>query len=213
MLISDFIPRLLVDAPECPDETARQAIVASAMELCKDAFVWNAIGDPIPLIDGIADYDIESPDDGRPVGVMQAWLPSRRLTPKTLADLGSSMADWTSAQSSEPVYFNNVAGNAVVRVFPTPMNANRVPLTLRVAFAPTRDATTLDDDLVDEWDEAILQGARARLFRQPRKPWTDLLQSKVESDLFDAAKADARIQVIHDGTPGTISVQPREFGF
>ena len=78
MLIADFLPSLLVDAPECPDETARQAIVAAARELCRESLVWNVIQDPFPLTDNEPVYDIETYDEAEPVLVMEAWLPTSR---------------------------------------------------------------------------------------------------------------------------------------
>ncbi len=213
MLIADFLPSLLVDAPECPDETARQAIVAAARELCRESLVWNVIQDPFPLTDNEPVYDIETYDEAEPVLVMEAWLPTSRLFSKTMAEIGRLLQNWQVASGSTPVYFNSVDGETTVRVFPIPLNSQRQPLTLRTAFRPTRAATTLPDALINNWDELLLQGARSKLFMQSRKPWTDAKLAVVNGEQFEGGKVVARIKVLHENAPGSITVQPREFGF
>lgn len=213
MDIADFIPQLLVDAPECPDATARQAIVASAIELCRDGLAWVVVQDPVALIDGQPEYDIEAPDDAVPFAVLDAWLPQGRMVSKTMGEIALLVPDWRAATAATPSYYNNLPGSLAVRLFPIPMNANRAQLTLRVAFAPVFAATTLPDALVNDHNEVILNGARARLFKQPRKPWTDLVTASAEMLLFTNGKVNARIKSIHDGTPGSIRTRAPAFGF
>jgi len=213
MDIADLLPELLVDAPECPDATARAAILGAAIELCNDSLVWNEIQDPIALIDEIPTYDIDTPSQAEVVAVMGAWLPSGPLLPKTLSEIVQMYPNWQAASSPSPEYYNNVPGNSTIRVFPIPVNAQRAPMTMRVAYAPIRTADELPDALVRAHQELLMRGARARLMLQPRKPWSDARLGAFNAELFAAGKVDERIKVTHDGTPGSMTVKAREFGF
>lgn len=213
MDIADLLPEILVDAPECPDATARLAILNAAIELCTDSLVWNEIQDPFVLIDDHPTYDIDTPDQAEVVAVMGAWLPFGQLHPKTMSEIVQMYPNWQAASAPSPQYFNNVPGDSTIRLFPMPSNAQGARLTLRVAYAPTRAATELPDSLVRGYRELLLQGALARLQLQPRKPWSDPKLGAFNGERFAAGKINERIRVTHDGTPGSITVKAREFGF
>lgn len=212
MDIADLLPELLVDAPECPDATAKSAILGAAIELCTDSLVWNEIQDPIILIDEQPVYDIDTPAQAQVAAVMGAWLSGWPLRPKTLSEIVQQYPNWQAASAPSPEYFNSVPGNSTIRVFPMPTNAQRASLTLRVAYSPIRTADELPDSLVTEHHELLMRGARAKLMLQPRKPWSDPKLGAFNAELFAAGKVDERIKVTHDGTPGSMTVKAREFG-
>ncbi|MEO8296347.1 MAG: hypothetical protein ABI574_00925 [Burkholderiales bacterium] len=212
MKAADLLPRLLVSVPGCPDVTAVLALVDAAIDFCRETNAWNEFQDPITLIDKVGAYDLEAPSDARPLAILGAWVSGRELVPKTTAQLNLVMPDWQTALGSEPVFFNSGTSNQSVRVFPIPMGARKAKLTLRVSYTPTMAATTLPDELVADHHEALISGALARLASTPGRAWSNPGLAGYHQGMFDTKKIDARINLFHDNTPGTVTVTPRRFG-
>ncbi len=213
MLIDDMVPALLADAPSCPVVMAQRAIVLAAAELCRDTLVWNALQDPITLVDGTADYDVEAPSGAQVVAVMGAWVNGVAVVPKTMDALTAESPGWMAHSGSTPRWFHSAKGAALISLVPTPQDAQRAKLVLRAAFAPLATATELPDDLANEHHELILDGARARLLLQLGRAWSDPRLGEYSAMRFAEGKVAVRIDVLHDGAPGSLSVQRRPFGF
>lgn len=213
MNTADLLPYLLAEVPGVPDVTAKQALTMAAIEFCRETQAWSELQDPIAVIDKIHTYDLEPVTGASIVTVKQVWAADRELVPVTLAKLVEVMPNWQTAQGSDPVYYNGAADWSSIRIFPTPINANRQKLTLRVAYQPSLTATTLPDFLVNVYLEAILSGAKARLMLMPQKAWTNPELGGYHKGLFDAAIVQSRIDDMHERHPGTITVRPRRFGF
>jgi hypothetical protein len=213
MKTADLLPYLLAETPAVPDVTAKQALTLAAIEFCRETLLWDELQDPITVIDKVHTYDLEAPTDAGIVAVKQVWAADRELVPVVLAKLVQVMPNWQTAQGSDPVYYNTAADWSTVRIFPTPMNANRQKLVLRVIYQPTVTSTTLPDFLVNNYLEALLSGAKARLMAMPQKAWTNNDLAAYHKGLFDAAIIQARIDSIHERSPGTVTVRPRRFGF
>lgn len=213
MLIETLLNQLLPDMPGCPDITAINALRNSAIELCKETFCWNVIQDPFQLADLQSAYDIDVPTDAAVVRLMEVTMAVGPLLPKTMVEIGLLLPGWQSAQSSRPIYYNCAPAPTTIRVFPTPMNALRQTVTLRVAYQPTLSAETLPDTVVNDQFETLLDGARARLFAMPGRAWSNLPLVDFYNTRFAAKKCDLRISQIHENVVGSLSVQSRPFGY
>jgi hypothetical protein len=212
MLIDDILPNILPDLPNCPTLLARNELRNAAIEFCEKTLAWNALHDPIILIDNQREYELDTPDGARVVSVMMAWSVNGRFFPKTMLELSSILPGWLTATSSLPLYYNHVAPANTVRVYPTPYQANSSTVTFRVAYAPTRTATEIDDDFVEANFDALCKGAKARLMLMDGKDWSKpVLGAKHEGD-FKAAIVDERIKHLMDGAVGAVYAQPRAFG-
>lgn len=204
MKIADLTQYIAGDVPGCPESTIRRALLAAAIEFCRETLAWDEIQDPITLGTNTPTYDIESPSGARVVAIKQLSGPFGDLRPKTMAEIAQLLPDWQTAKSGLPAYYNSAVDLASIRVFPTPYQPNGAQLTPRVAYAPTLAATTLPDTFVEERLDALLDGARARLMVQPQKAWSNPQLAGYHKDLFEAAKVDTRIELLHDRTPGSI---------
>jgi hypothetical protein len=213
MTLDDLLPRLLVDVPSCPDFTAKLALVDAAIAFCEKTNAWNEIQDPFTLIDGQDIYDIDVPTDAQVARVMSVWSATRPLIPKTMAQITALMPNWQSAVGSAPLYFNSSTSSTQVRVFPKPMQALRAPLTPRVAYKPTLAATTLDDQLVNDYLQPLLIGAKSLLMLQRNKPWSDPQMAGLLAQGFAEAITEARIDITHERVESDIVATPgRPFG-
>lgn len=214
MLFADLLPQLLVDAPECPDQVATQALVGAAIEWCRETLGWAEIMDPIILSDGQSTYDLDVPTDAQLVTVTRVWIGDytlRSVTPDTVSQL---IPDWQTAATPQPTVYTLSTGSKTISVYPTPANAGRAKMLVRACYAPTLAATSMPDEVGTPIQDALLDGARARLFAQPRKPWSDTQLAGYHRTLFENAKVESRIEELHGGAVGALYVAPtRPFGF
>jgi len=80
---------------------------------------------------------------------------------------------------------------------------------VELAISPLSSVTEVDDFLWDTWRETIIAGAKARLYRMPGNPWTNLgLVQICERDFLRGAVA-ARRQQKKGGSSTPLTITPR----
>lgn len=211
MKIEDFYKFVSFELPGCPEELMRQAIVYTAKDFCSRTHAWNVFMDPIRLVDDVAEYELEYPYGSKPVAAMAVWIGARKLDPITSNQLADALPDWQTAKSNEPRFYNAAKLDSAITVYPTPINST-AELTMRVALEPRLDSAQLPDMLLEKYADAIASGAKARLMVMPNKQWSAPANGVAYKAAYEGAVVEARIEVIHDGVPGTIRVRPRRFG-
>ena len=214
MRIDDFHPLVLVDVLGCPAPLIDQALVLAAQEFCRNSLAWTESQDPVVLVDGVQDYELDTPAQSFALAVRDVWMAGRRLRPVTMAELQLSMPGWAAGTSSAPTCYNASVERGSIRVFPIPAAANSQTMVIRTAFAPALTATTLPDFLGTHHAEVLASGAKARLMMMPPdKPWSNPQLGMYHRQLFDNGIVDAKISELHDRVPGPLTVAPRRFGF
>ena len=209
----DFYPYIRADVTECPDPLIISAVVSACIDFCRDTLAWTELQDYLPLFNGVSDYEIDVPPQSRVIQVMDVWLEGSRLAPVTLKDLQRLMPNWSTAESSLPVYYTSAVERGMIRLFPKPMNVTGSKLVARVALIPTSNAAVLPDFLSLHYFETIASGAKARLLLMPSASWFNAALAERHRQLFLEGITNARIAEIHDRTPSTINVQFKKFGF
>lgn len=212
MNLESFFPYVLPEVIGCPDPTIRSAILMAANEFCRETLAWTEIQDPVALINGEPNYEIDMPSGSFAYTVRDVWLGNRRLSPKTMSALQDAMPQWATSTSNEPVYYNAAPERGLIRVFPTPANAVG-SLVIRAAYVPKLDATTLPDFLGQRYLDTLCSGAKSRLMLLPGQPWSNPQGGVYHLQRFTDGIIAARIEEAHDRVPGTITVRPRAFGF
>lgn len=212
MLLTAFHPFVATEVIGCPDPTINQALLLTAIEFCRETKAWTEIQEPIVLLNGIYEYEMDYPADAQVQTVRDVWIGSRKLDPVTMAGLQSVIPDWSIAQGSEPSHYNLAGEIPLLRVFPIPVNPTQ-SMVVRATYTPSISATTLPDFLGQRHIEGIASGAKARLMAMPGTPWSNPELSVYYRSVYDQAILNTRIEEAHDRVPGTIRVQPRSFGF
>ena len=212
MKVEDFFPYVLVDVLGCPDPSLRIAIVSAAAEFCRETLAWTEVQDPILLENGVSSYEMDTPLQAYASTVRSAYVGARPLTPITPDVLRTAMPDWATAQSTEPVYFNQTVERGFITVYPTPYAVTTQALSVTAAFVPTIAATSLPDFLGQRHVDVIASGAKARLMMTPLTAWSNPSLAAYHRQLFDAGVIDARISEAHGRVPGSLRAQSRKFG-
>jgi len=212
MNTDDFLPYVLPEVIGAPDPLVKQHIVSASAEFCSKTLAWTDAQDPIPLVDGEPEYEIDCPSGAYALTVRDVTIGGTRLVPVTVDQLPQVLPNWQTAQGSEPSYYNASGTRGSIRVYPTPANTTGQSMTVRAAFVPVSGASTLPDFLGQQHMEVIASGAKARLLMMPGVAWSNPVLAAYHKTLFDAGIVDARIAEQHDRVPGSLRAKYRAFG-
>lgn len=210
MQVDSLIRYLTPELQACPDEMLRVAAVQSVQVLCSKAHIWRELQDPVPLEDGVRDYQPDVPPGARITNIEFVHCGTRPLEPLTRSELSWRMPDWQTAAGTSPTYY--VGGNdwGSIDVYPLPVNPTE-SLVFRVEFEPHISATSLPDFLLQRYQEQISMGVKARCMVIPNTNWSNLALAEYWRERFDVAVSEAAINMIHERNSGSIRVKPRPF--
>lgn len=198
------------EVPSCPVSMVRNAIKRAAIEFCEATLAHRVTEEGIPIVNGIAVIEIDTPSsEVRPIEVLNVWASNRELIPKNMTQITELIPDWQTSQG-DPAYYNQPSRNEI-RVYPIPADQIGATLTIRAAFAPLMTATKLDDDLAILYAEAISAKAKAILMLPPGNPWSSPQLAAFYANDFLARCDTAKIEMLHDRTQGSLRVSPRSF--
>lgn len=108
------------------------------------------------------------------------------LEPRTYSWLDKNITDWRSNEALNATYYVQDGLNTI-RLVPTPSTTTADLYDVRVAVKPLRTATTLDDVLVNKYDEVLIHGALGYLCLMPNKPWTDFNLGQYHETQFQSS--------------------------
>jgi hypothetical protein len=209
-----FFSNVMPEVPGCPEITAFNAIQNAAIEFCEKSLILQRDHDPITVVAGIVDYDLEPPTGYLVVKVMRAWLEGNELTalapdmvrgPEVYNRLYSSYA----AQPTTPTAFLQ-KDVRTVSLWGLPDKKYNNGLTMRVALKPTRAAETIEDEIYEDYYEAIANGALVRLLNSQGKPYSSRDGAAVADRQFRQAINVARQRATHGNVRSSLSVQMRK---
>lgn len=191
MLYSSLTSEVLPDVMGCPDVTIERAIRDACIELCAKGSAYVVQLDPIKVVAGVSEIDLELPTATRLVSVIRAQLGSQTLSPRSRDDLDRSSRDWRqeSGMPREIAYESSTS----IRLVPEPDQTLSSLLYIRVAVAPTKASTSIPDEIGERFYKEICAGAKANLMLMPGMPWTNPVLSQAHRALFDRALKESKV--------------------
>jgi len=184
--ITDLVPDVRVEIPDIPSFVAERQLLRAMREFCEESRSWRvnisisvAAATPTVLLTSLLPtstelvdiISIKNVDGGGPV------------VPRTYIWLDQNTTDWRS-ETDDTAKWYLLDGNNTVRFVPTPSATAANQYYARVAVKPLLTATTVNDVVVNKYDELIVHGALSRLYSIPRKPWTDDGRAAYHMSLF-----------------------------
>lgn len=212
MKIDDLAHYVRLETPGVTDGIIVQTIATVAMDFCERTRVWTEIQDPVALVDNLNQYDMEGPTDARVLTIANVWAANRELKATTMAALVYVLPNWQTAKASQPQYYSVARDLKVITVYPIPLQAQSAPLTFRAHYAPRRTATTLPDFLGDNYHDALVAGAKARLMLQVNVEWSNPATGMFYQQAYEQAVAKAQSDQLHEQAPAPLRVRPVRFG-
>jgi len=202
--VSDFLSRVMPSVPGCPQPLAEQAIRDAAIAFCEDSLALRERLIPFTTIRGVAEYSLIPEDSDTQVArVIDIYLDGTRLSPCVSAPPAPS-----DSLSAPTAYYTTRVGSAFqVALSSTPDKEYTV--VAEVALRPTRSASTLDDDLLDLWADAVTAGAIGRLSSVPGEPFTDLAVANAAQQIAIRGARGARSEMGVGRVRGSMRVTQR----
>jgi hypothetical protein len=206
--VSAFLSRLLPNVIGCPEPLAMQALVDSAITFCEQSLIAQTDLDPADVKAGVSQYELELPSQTRLGQVLRVWADN-----KLLVAAPSFQVTQREPLLGEPLYFFNrdIDEQVVLHVYPTPNKDATGGLVVRVATVPTRSATQLHSALFQEWNDAIVEGAMARLYDTPGQVFTNEAKALVLMQKVRAKTNVARVEALRGRAVSSLSVTMRGF--
>lgn len=190
-----FLDYVLPQVPGCTQEMALLEIKNTIIDFCEKSLILEQDADPLTVINGISDYDLEPPRNYLVVKIMKAWYKGQLLDP------------YSPDQVETPSVYNQNSGYLVNRgdprffiqkdarsfsLYPIPKETARLALTMRVAVKPTRASTEIEDVIFEDYAEIIGHGAVSRLALSPGKPYSNRQLAADKQSLYIAGLNVAR---------------------
>ena len=187
-LWSDLYDLIMPDLPGCPFAAVNNALRQSSIVFCAQSLAWKDEHPPVAVAAGTAEYAFIPPVGAAVHAVTHAAFNGKEISPHT-GELDIPARDWRN-QTGKPQYV--LGGDTSLRLVPEPDTAG--VLTMIVALKPSASATGIDERLFNEYRDAIIHGALARLMLSPRKPYTNtqLAQYHQQQFLIGTAAAGTR---------------------
>lgn len=191
-----FYPYILPDVIGCPEPTVDTAISNTLIDFCEKSLILQVDHDPITIVKGVQDYELEPPRDHLITKVMRVYYKDQELAPISVDDVRYGQffnKNYQGAQAQEgPPRFYAQKDARTISIFPFPKETEKLSLTLRVALKPTRSATQCDDILFEDYAEIIGHGAVTRLALSPGKPYTNVNLAGAKNVFYTAGLNAAR---------------------
>jgi hypothetical protein len=205
-----LFPYIQPELSNCPNELIRDAIRQAAVELCSRSNVWTGVLDPMPLMANYPVIDLDSPSGAEVNTILRVWMPSGPLCPVDMDALINSRPDWLTAVGTPSGYLRE--GQNSLRLYPIPTgNDAGQPVYVRVSYRPKLKVKELPDFLISEWYDALIAGAKARLFLIPGNPWTNAQIAMEARARFNERIGDAKADELRGSVRRSVSVKPRRF--
>lgn len=172
----DFLPYVLTDVPGCPEIAAVLAVRNTVIDFCEKSLVVQADLDPVSLVAGQADYDLEPPVNRLVTKVMKLFYKNSELAPFGQDFVPSATfynPDAIEADAESDPRRWSQKDTTTFTVWPIPKTAQANAITIRAALKPTRASSSCDDVVFEDYAEYIAAGAKARLMLQPNKAYTN----------------------------------------
>ena len=196
----DFYDLMMPDLPGCPSAAADSALRQSAIAFCEQSLAWQGTHPDVPVAAGVAEYAFTPPADAVVHLIIHAALGGEKIAlyPGQPGMGSMNRHGWKGA----PAYI--LAEAASLTLVPAPAAPGTLSMT--VAFKPSPASMGIIDGQFNEYREAIVHGALARLMLSPKKPYssTQLAQYHQQQFAVKTAAAGQRLvaSLLEDGAAG-----------
>lgn len=203
-----LLPYVLPYAPDCPEMLAINAIRNATIQFCTDSWYWQHDPAPWAGVVGQSDYQPDTPDSTKMVGVVNAWFDGKALYPVDNATVRRRFpySDYRTEEGS-PAFFMQPDENAVTLVPSPDTSAAGKLLTWRIAVAPVIVSTQANGDIFERHPETLAKGALARLKATPGQPYSDPQGALLLDNQFKTEITKVRAAVERGKTRGPIRVR------
>jgi hypothetical protein len=158
--------------------------VLAARQFCDDSGVWAKELDTITLIADTTSYSLD-------VSALSAKV---KFIEKVEVD--------EVEQALENYGYNRRTGKIELEWTP----AGDEEMVVTVVLTPLRTATSIEAHIIEDYGDAIVARAKATLYAQPNRPWTDGAEAQYWQSQYQTKLEDAKRDKIIEGKTGYITL-------
>lgn len=173
---------------DCPYAVVVRKYRDALKQFCRDSTYWrqdvtfNTVADQAVYV---AATDFTAPSYGVLSETFDGTLDgdTTGLKFKTPGQLATIFGPGWRTETGQPEYFTHDGDKNAITLVPYPGAVYAV--VIPAAWKPSEvNPETFPDDVMEDYHEEIAQGALARIFAMPLKPWTDLALAASYGGLF-----------------------------
>lgn len=204
----EFFKEVIPFVRDVPEFVALNAIRNACIEFCEETLFWRQVLDPLDIVVGQADYDLEVEANTEVAMIVSASLGSLVLGVKSDEELVALLgAKWRDNEGA--IQYITQEDFATVRLCMTPDTATTEQLRLTVALRPLRSSTRIDRAIYERYAEIIGWGARARLHDTPQQSYSDEQAAAKFRKWFESGYGKAKISINRGRGRGPIVLRPQ----
>ena len=184
---ADFYQFCGADVPGVSIFAAERELRRAAQEFCERTKAWKEDLDPAYIFPNVELYDVETPKGATILKIAEIKQDGHNIHLMTPDSGYRSGVEFIS-----PMQFRMV-----------PMPVSRSILRMRAVLQPDHDAPGVADLIYNQYAELIGAGAKARLYLQPEKPYTNPALAAVEKEKFEQGIARVKLDAAkgYSGAP------------
>lgn len=186
--LSEFFNDIYPNVPGCPDALIENATRNAAIAFCEKTGIIQFEMDPISVVAGVSEYDLEAADelivdriesavyDGEPLEILNDKL-ARMRYPK-----------FQEYRAMPRAIFRRTSRLAIL--YPIPDANKTSSLYLTVILKPSPTTEYAPELLLDDHKAAIVAGAVSMLCMMPNKDWSNGGVAATNASMFAAAVSE-----------------------
>ena len=183
---------VLPEIPGVLQTMALNHIRRAAIEFCERSQAWVVDQAAISVVAEQSSYAWTPPTNTEVVKPRAVWLEKIELPAKTPGECSAIYGDYMQATGSPKCFTQDEPATFIL--VPQPTAAITDGITAKLAIKPTPSATGIDTIIFNRYYDGIAAGAKWRLLKMPKKPWTDKEAAAEYKATFDAAIAKALLE-------------------
>jgi hypothetical protein len=170
------------------------AVVGAAIEFCDKTRAWEEQLNQLSVNPGVAEYELDYDTNCMVlIGLTEVYHDSQQIGPNAKINLERSSRDWRSREADTPTAYYMQSPN-VIRFYPAFNDSASGSLDFYGTFKPNRRTKTLPDFLYDDYFDAIVAGAEARLHSMKGRSWYSPNDSVEARQVFKVAVEEAKLR-------------------
>ena len=188
---------------------AINAIRNAAIEFCSYSYYWQELQDAVDVTSADLPYSLVGTAESQVIQILDCIVNGNSINPLSVDGLDTNFTNWREQEGTGILGYYQ-PNPTKVSFYPLPTDS--ISVRLRVAYAPLRASSEIEQYVYEGCLEAIAAGALGRLLAIPKQVWSDEKLAEFYQSKFNNGKVRARIDAEKSFGRVSMQVQPRAFG-
>lgn len=207
MNYADLAPIVAIDAMGAPEPLIVRKIAETANEFFRLTRAYEFDSNPAIITANTKLIGLTLPADTVLCEIVEVRLGPDKVWPRADRQLQNEFGLWENAEGT-PRYYKVIGGQ--VRVVPFPTSNTTDQLRIKASIAPTVTAESMADEPGLRYQDALINGAKARVLAMPKKAWTDPATAGIFQQEYATRLNEVRLLARNGGSSeASIRVRPR----